>query len=292
MQEEVERGRQISRAWIATGPQSHWRKQSTAGPRGEGPAAERTRPGRRGTNRCAYPKIHFHLVNARSFAVAMRAKFDASAASAGQVHACSAIQVDTVRTDSLAALAKDSRRAESLRARATRSMVRRKIANELTRGESFPVSIVARRRCDLSRCLGMEYAVGAMPIPAASAGAFHLRDRYFWVAAGNLGNADCTRLERYAGDGHPAQGRPIQDRSIASPSSKLGISNRKAVERLQWALGADKKVRPVGPGLRLLAHGIPDRIRRIQLHGFGNAIDTRPAAEFIAAAAEAINDCT
>jgi DNA (cytosine-5)-methyltransferase 1 len=134
----------------------------------------------------------------------------------------------------------------------------------------------------------MEYAVGAMPIPAACAGAFHLRDRYFWVAAGNLDNAMCTRLERYAGDGHPAQGRPIQDRSIASPSGQLKISNRKTVE-LQWALGADKKVRPVGPGLRLLAHGIPDRIRRIQLHGFGNAIDTRPAAEFIAATAEALN---
>jgi DNA (cytosine-5)-methyltransferase 1 len=137
----------------------------------------------------------------------------------------------------------------------------------------------------------LEYAVGAMPIPAACAGAFHLRDRYFWVAAGNLGDADRARLERFARDGHPAQRRPIQDRSIAAPSSKLDISSRNTpqpLERLQWALGADKKVRPVGPGLRLLAHGIPGSVRKIQLHGFGNAIDPRPATEFIAAAAEAI----
>jgi hypothetical protein len=43
----------------------------------------------------------------------MPAILDASAASAGLVHACSAIQVDTNRADFLAVRAKDSRRAKA-----------------------------------------------------------------------------------------------------------------------------------------------------------------------------------
>lgn len=48
-----------------------------------------------------------------------------------------------------------------------------------------------------------------------------------------------------------------------------------------WITGADGKARRVEPGLRLLAHGVPNRVGL--LRGFGNAIDPRPAQAFIEA---------
>jgi DNA (cytosine-5)-methyltransferase 1 len=57
-------------------------------------------------------------------------------------------------------------------------------------------------------------------------------------------------------------------------------------ETLDWVIGADGKARRVKSGLRLLAHGIPARVGK--LRAFGNAIDPRPAAEFILAASGAI----
>ena len=56
--------------------------------------------------------------------------------------------------------------------------------------------------------------------------------------------------------------------------------------KYEWVIGADGKARRVKPGVRLLAHGIPNRVGK--LRGFGNAIDPRPAAAFIKAAQDAL----
>jgi DNA (cytosine-5)-methyltransferase 1 len=55
-----------------------------------------------------------------------------------------------------------------------------------------------------------------------------------------------------------------------------------------WVVGADGKSRRVKSDIRLLAHGVPNRVGL--LRGFGNAIDPRPAAAFIAAASDAIDE--
>lgn len=146
----------------------------------------------------------------------------------------------------------------------------------------------------------MEYAVGAMPVEAACAGAFHLRDRYWFVAGdSNLGDADNAGLERRIA----AAERPGECAAGAS-----GVANAECLRSIQpeggeraqrrrtgddcagliWIIGADGKARPVKPGIRLLAHGIPNRVGA--LRGFGNAIDPRPAAAFIRASIEAISE--
>jgi len=169
------------------------------------------------------------------------------------------------------------------------------------------------------------YAVGALPIQAASAGADHLRDRYWFVAA-DLGDASGAglpfrsiaevergnvRIERptASAPGHrgicvadsdqPCQSEGWQQRSGqlcgagGYPSARDGdvpdaasqqawpAGQPRERERLEWAIGADGKARRVKPGIRLLAHGVPNRVGK--LRGFGNAIDPRPAAAFIEA---------
>lgn len=208
----------------------------------------------------------------------------------------------------------------------------------------------------------LEYAVGAMPIEAASAGADHLRDRYWFVAhahdarrqgrqllpecadqraARPDGVADAESLGRRAGlreisavehgngsasdggvvnaesvgrgEGRPEHevrsGRPavtepggavdVADRidggcngsrlpqfSRNDLSGPPGLGGREQDRPYEWAIGADGKARRVKPGVRLLVDGFPSRVGL--LRGFGNAIDPRPAAQFIAAAREAI----
>lgn len=59
---------------------------------------------------------------------------------------------------------------------------------------------------------------------------------------------------------------------------------------LSWVFGADGKARRIKSGIRLLAHGVPNRVGL--LRGFGNAIDPRAFSQFIIAAQEAIGDVT
>jgi len=145
----------------------------------------------------------------------------------------------------------------------------------------------------------MGYAVGAMPVQAASAGADHLRDRYWFVA-------DAAR----DGQWRPRESITSSKAQIAFGGLRSGSSavadagggrcsgpgqgqgeqpGRAKTERsgdLDWVIGADGKARRVKPGIRLLAHGVSNRVGK--LRGFGNAIDPRPAAQFILAAQEAI----
>ena len=146
----------------------------------------------------------------------------------------------------------------------------------------------------------MGYAVGAIPIQAASADAYHLRDRYWFVADSQRGAGDRRPIQPQ----RQAQGRDAVDRDGADVGAVVdGVepglegharhgddgAGRSQPARpaaasgvqLDWVIGADGKVRPVEPGIRLLAHGIPNRVGL--LRGFGNAIDPRPAQAFIEA---------
>lgn len=103
------------------------------------------------------------------------------------------------------------------------------------------------------------YAVGAMPVQAASAGADHIRDRYWFVA-----------------DAESRENRRVLKPRLWTDPAASGDS------RHEWVIGADGKSRRVKSGIRLLAHGVPARVGK--LRAFGNAIDPRPAAAFIKAA--------
>ena len=222
----------------------------------------------------------------------------------------------------------------------------------------------------------LDYAVGAMPVEAASAGADHLRDRFWFVAddgsgrcagsrggqseqprraevigAGNSsslnmeyaariserepddeGNASaaCGETRSVSGGssdhGNVAYGdvqrsAPRFPRSIARQEGDAGIvehggdagrmanpdfacevdgheqrggqfggtgGDQETRDGFAWVLGADGKARRVKPGVRLLAHGIPNRVGK--LRGFGNAIDPRPAAAFIQSVKDSIDN--
>ena len=108
----------------------------------------------------------------------------------------------------------------------------------------------------------MGYAVGAIPIEAASAGADHRRDRFWFVA-------DANSERTYAGQRHNS---PSRHGNTTDATSSAG-----------WITCADGKARRLPqPGICLLAHRVPARVGK--LRGFGNAIDPRPASAFIRAA--------
>lgn len=110
------------------------------------------------------------------------------------------------------------------------------------------------------------YAVGAIPIEAASAGANHLRSRIFFVAdADGLGWSErglsTTRCIETTGE---------------RPSDFPG--NASAVDFVQCL---DGRRRPIEPGTRTLVDAHPRRVGK--LCAYGNGIDAGAAQEFIAA---------
>jgi DNA (cytosine-5)-methyltransferase 1 len=170
----------------------------------------------------------------------------------------------------------------------------------------------------------LDYAVGIMPVEAASAGAYHLRDRYWFVAHGDAARSQGRPLLPQRAGQRPARANGVEhanralgqvnpdaggrsdrggERPVAGPdgaghgdmadaarqrqhrgedtgrpSGRRGVENGGA----EWVIGADGKARRVEPGIRLLAHGIPQRVAK--LRALGNAVDLRPAATFIKAA--------
>lgn len=147
----------------------------------------------------------------------------------------------------------------------------------------------------------LDYTIGIMPIEAACAGAYHLRDRYWFVACsgnaedsfrkvGNVANANSAgsqgrqllseradqRVVGACGMGNTIGKRRYRSKEIKKSSRRFGAESTS-----QWIICADGKIRRIEPGICLLANGVPNRVGL--LRGFGNAIDPRPAANFIKA---------
>ncbi len=147
----------------------------------------------------------------------------------------------------------------------------------------------------------LDYVVGGVPIEAASAGAYHLRDRLWFVAhASGQGLAKRERergVLREMGSYNQGQDTP-HDAGIVANADVHGCKSGNVAASAAgygsplepvdcfndgnqggWFIGHDGKARRVEPGIRLLAHGIPARVGK--LRALGNAIDTRPATAFI-----------
>ena len=118
---------------------------------------------------------------------------------------------------------------------------------------------------------GEDYAAAAANIGAHSVGAFHIRQRLYWVAyAERIGQPESRQM------GRSSDTEAGQDRQADRPDD-AGYFNPWA--DLEWLPCADGKARPTQPGLFPLAHGIPGRVGR--LRAYGNAIVPQVAESFI-----------
>lgn len=147
---------------------------------------------------------------------------------------------------------------------------------------------------------GIGYTCGAVIVPACAVDAPHRRDRLWFVAdgLGVVGNAELLRRDaRITGD------------TAAEESARSEYRVESDRPRSAWEPGgyvecADGNLRRIGPGVRLLAHGVSGRMavvrpgfegraevqeslhwysRRGAMKGFGNAIVPQVAAEVIRA---------
>lgn len=104
------------------------------------------------------------------------------------------------------------------------------------------------------------------------------------------GNRDAPRAcvaPRIHGSGDVADSPSERQHRGESPAGANGWDCSQD-SGLEWVIGADGKARRVKPGIRLLAHGVPNRVGL--LRGFGNAIDPRAFKQFILASQEAIGE--
>ena len=149
----------------------------------------------------------------------------------------------------------------------------------------------------------MDYAVDGRPIEAASAGADHLRDRYWFVADHDEQCAGSQREQRSGQLGRAGRASANHARALADrPSFGWGEGWAEhdfrsrgftaavvSVEGCQYVECTDGK-QPVWrrlppPGVRWLGTGVPARVAK--LRAIGNAIDSRPARAFIESYCEA-----
>lgn len=113
---------------------------------------------------------------------------------------------------------------------------------------------------------GMGYAMGAIPLEAASAGAFHLRSRIFFVA-------DTISI-----------GRPeirLQAAGSISQSREKPTDLASDAGQVDFAMCLDGKKRPIEPGTPTLVDAHPRRVGK--LRAYGNGIDVGAATAFISA---------
>ncbi len=147
------------------------------------------------------------------------------------------------------------------------------------------------------------YAVGSVPMEAASAGSDHFRDRYWFVADYDNAEwrADCSERNQPLRDdagrkeeaGDAAKRRPL----FVEHASRFGwgegwtehefrrrgftapVTSFRGRQYVECPDGKWRALPP--PGVRWLGNGIPSRVDK--LRGLGNAVDPRPAAEIIRA---------
>ena len=121
------------------------------------------------------------------------------------------------------------------------------------------------------------YSFGAIPFPAASVGAPHIRDRLYWV-----GDSISKGLEGLAGDvelhERKEPSRPTATSGFQPEPGKPGPTNGFWAEA-DWLRGQDGLWRAVEPGTSPLADGSPSRVGR--LRSYGNAINAEAAKAFI-----------
>jgi DNA (cytosine-5)-methyltransferase 1 len=156
------------------------------------------------------------------------------------------------------------------------------------------------------------YAVGAASLPAPSVGAFHIRQRVWFVAdaagerrtrerillrpeesgrnegevleiarsgaVGELADADASRRASWR-SGKASDGR------VSTRVESPGLRDAGFWASAEWIPCADGKARPVEPGTFPLAHGVSARVGR--LRGYGNAIVPALATAFVKAYCEA-----
>ena len=152
----------------------------------------------------------------------------------------------------------------------------------------------------------MGYAMGAIPLEAASADADHFRDRYWFVAdlpgdrggeskpdqingarqppnlAHRAGGADRALVDRPSF----GWGEGWTEHEFRSRGFTAAVASIDGCQYLECPDGKWRRLPP--PGVRWLGTRIPARVAK--LRAFGNAIDPRPAAEFIRAYLECRSD--
>lgn len=127
--------------------------------------------------------------------------------------------------------------------------------------ERRPAVVFGEQVADEPQWLGMvrsdlvalDYAVAAIPIEAASAGARHLRDRFWFVAVADP----------------DSKGLPVP--KPEELCGTVGVDEGRAI--------AERLGRAAEPSVRVMADGHPGRVPVIR--AFGNSLDTRPAIQFV-----------
>jgi len=156
-----------------------------------------------------------------------------------------------------------------------------------------------RLRHDLERD---DYAVGAIPFPAASIGAAGIRQRLWFVAdaagarprssGATNGIFNQTRWREESGREDPRMAGRLADANGALSGYQQVQRGWRLVQPscdplagfwggAEWIRCDDGKCRPIEPGTFPFAHGLPNRV--VKLRGFGNAIVPEQAQVFIEA---------
>lgn len=151
------------------------------------------------------------------------------------------------------------------------------------------------------------YAFGAIPFPAASVGAPHIRDRLYWVAdtdqhgrrsvpepglhpnaehdaqpfgsAGRVADTDGAGLQRGERGGQCVNAQLQTTQRNGQNVDQLPGPTNGHWRAADWLLCRDGRWRPVEPGASPLANGAPARVGR--LRAYGNAIVAPQAEAFI-----------
>lgn len=130
------------------------------------------------------------------------------------------------------------------------------------------------------------FAVGAADLCAAREAAPHRRQRLYWVAHADGGDAGAEGLQR--------SGQQRQFAAHGVDLEGLGVSACESLRRCRqpWqsavAIECEDGPRRIEPGLLALVDGVSGRMGK--LRGYGNAIVPQLAATFVEASFEAIRD--